>query len=46
MYLKSDVDIETHVLELIGLVDTIEKRKSRIILEGFLSYHNRLCKSD
>lgn len=44
MFLKSDKEIEIHVLELLKLVDTLEKRESRILIEGVLSYHHRLCK--
>ena len=42
MFLQSDSEIENHVLCLVRLVDTIEKRKSRTWIEGYLSYHHRL----
>lgn len=43
LLMSSESEIEFHVITLIRLVDTLHLRRSRIIIEGYISYHIRMC---
>lgn len=43
MKLDNKNRIEMHILRLIYLVDEYHKRECRILLEGYIGYHSRLC---